>query len=205
VQTVSSSAPINAPYSIPIPTPPANNADFTQARVALDMWVNAPGAGNFETLPVIAQSDGTATVFPSTRQVEISTKVNALGGVDGRNIPIRQNNSTSSVAALSLQSASLTSQAGASQALDLVDAAQKRVLAQTQYYATQSRAFSVSNNFEGKLVDELNAGIGRLVDADMSKEAAKLKAAQTQQQLAVQTLAISNSLPNLVLSLFQVH
>jgi flagellin-like hook-associated protein FlgL len=204
------SGPMDASYSMTVPTPADANADFTQARVVMNTTLihdgtNSPLQPYFGSI-VVAQADNTAAITPSTRQIESVTKVDALGGIDGRNVPVRQKNSlTSGVDALSLQSAGLSSQAAASQALDLVDTAQKRVLAQTQYYATQSKAFSVSNNFEGKLVDALNAGIGRLADADMSKEAAKLTAAQTQQRLAVQTLAISNSFPKLILSLFSVH
>jgi flagellin len=40
------------------------------------------------------------------------------------------------------------------------------------------------------------------VDADMAKESAKLQAAQTRQQLNVAGLSISNSFPQLLLSLF---
>jgi flagellin len=50
--------------------------------------------------------------------------------------------------------------------------------------------------------DTLQGGISNLVDADMAKEAAKLTAAQTRQQLATQTLAIANAMPQALLSLF---
>lgn len=204
------SGPIDAAYNIAVPTPPDANADYTKARIVLNMTVYHDSPTTpvtaYSTAAVVAQADNNAATFSSTRQVESLTKVDALGGIDGRNVPLRQKNSrSSSVAGLSLQSTALGSQAAATQALNLIDVAQKRVLTTTQYYASQFKAFSVSNTFESKLVDTLNAGIGRLVDADMAKEAAKLTAAQTQQQLAVQTLAISNASSNLVLSLFRVH
>ncbi|GJE04575.1 flagellin [Methylobacterium isbiliense] len=45
--------------------------------------------------------------------------------------------------------------------------------------------------------------IGTLVDADIEEESTKLKALQTQQQLAVQALSIANSASQTVLSLFR--
>ncbi|HJE22351.1 MAG TPA: hypothetical protein K8W01_01655 [Methylorubrum populi] len=45
--------------------------------------------------------------------------------------------------------------------------------------------------------------IGTLVDADIEEESTKLKALQTQQQLAVQTLSIANTSSQNVLSLFR--
>jgi flagellin-like hook-associated protein FlgL len=57
--------------------------------------------------------------------------------------------------------------------------------------------------FASKLMDSLDSGIGRLVDADMEKESSRLAAQQTQQQLAIQSLSIANSAPSSLLSLFQ--
>jgi flagellin len=54
-----------------------------------------------------------------------------------------------------------------------------------------------------KLSDELNTGIGNLVDADLAKESAKLQALQTKQQLGIQALSIANSAPQSILSLFR--
>ncbi|WP_272936972.1 flagellin, partial [Agrobacterium pusense] len=44
---------------------------------------------------------------------------------------------------------------------------------------------------------------GRLVDAEMNEESTKLKALQTQQQLAVQALSIANNDSQSILSLFR--
>ncbi|MDR4379218.1 flagellin, partial [Bacillus amyloliquefaciens] len=45
--------------------------------------------------------------------------------------------------------------------------------------------------------------IGILVDADIEEESTRLKALQTQQQLAVQALSIANASSQAVLSLFR--
>ncbi|MDR6266759.1 MULTISPECIES: flagellin [Rhodobacterales] len=64
---------------------------------------------------------------------------------------------------------------------------------------------SVENqqSFLNKLTDNIDSGVGSMIDADMEEEAARLKALQTQQQLATQALSIANQAPSNVLSLFQ--
>jgi flagellin len=67
----------------------------------------------------------------------------------------------------------------------------------------QARQIEQHNIFVAKLQDVLEAGVGNLVDADLSKESARLQALQVQQQLGVQALSIANSGPQMILSLFQ--
>ena len=57
--------------------------------------------------------------------------------------------------------------------------------------------------FVKSLIDANNRGIGQLVDADLNEESAKLKALQTQEQLAIQSLGIANSTAHQLLRLFQ--
>ncbi|AWN53593.1 flagellin [Methylobacterium sp. 17Sr1-1] len=58
-------------------------------------------------------------------------------------------------------------------------------------------------NFVDTLMKVNDRTIGTLVDADIEEESTKLKALQTQQQLAVQALSIANSSSQNVLSLFR--
>ena len=67
----------------------------------------------------------------------------------------------------------------------------------------QAKQIEAHNTFVSKLQDVLEAGVGNLVDADLSKESARLQALQVQQQLGVQALSIANSAPQMILSLFQ--
>ncbi|MDP9835649.1 flagellin [Neorhizobium huautlense] len=60
----------------------------------------------------------------------------------------------------------------------------------------------MQNDFAMELMDTFDAGIGKLVDADMDWESTRLKALQTQQQLAVQSLSIANSNSQGLLQLF---
>ena len=61
----------------------------------------------------------------------------------------------------------------------------------------------LQEDFVSKLTDSIDSGVGRLVDADMNEESTRLKALQTQQQLAIQSLSIANSASQNVLSLFR--
>ena len=68
--------------------------------------------------------------------------------------------------------------------------------------ATNSR-IDMQDEFVADLMDTIDKGVGRLVDADMNEESTKLKALQTQQQLGIQSLSIANSDSQNILSLFR--
>tara|TARA_Y100000052_G_scaffold19324_1_gene18957 strand:+ start:28153 stop:28956 length:804 start_codon:yes stop_codon:yes gene_type:complete len=80
--------------------------------------------------------------------------------------------------------------------LDNVNAALGRLGASANRLDTHS-------TFVSKLADSLTSGVGNLVDADLSKESARLQALQVKQQLGVQALQIANQNPQTILSLFQ--
>lgn len=66
----------------------------------------------------------------------------------------------------------------------------------------QSR-LGIQNDFVSSLTDNLNAGIGALVDADMEEASARLQSLQVQQQLGIQAFSIANQAPNNILALFR--
>ena len=68
--------------------------------------------------------------------------------------------------------------------------------------AVNSR-IKMQEDFVASLMDSIDSGIGRLVDADMNEESTRLKALQTQQQLGIQALTIANSNSENILSLFR--
>ena len=68
--------------------------------------------------------------------------------------------------------------------------------------ATNTR-ITMQDDFVASLMDVIDKGVGRLVDADMNEESTKLKALQTQQQLGIQALSIANSNSENILSLFR--
>ena len=68
---------------------------------------------------------------------------------------------------------------------------------------TASKSLETHSIFVAKLSDELEKGIGNLVDADLAKDSASLQALQVKQQLGIQALSIANQAPSTVLALFQ--
>ncbi|MCB5202658.1 flagellin [Neorhizobium sp. T786] len=66
----------------------------------------------------------------------------------------------------------------------------------------QSR-IDLQEDFVASLIDVIDKGIGRLVDADMNEESTRLKALQTQQQLGIQSLSIANTNAENILTLFR--
>lgn len=66
---------------------------------------------------------------------------------------------------------------------------------------SDAKKMDAHRTFVGRLMDSLTEGVGNLVDADLAKESARLQALQVKQQLGVQSLAIANSQPQIILSL----
>ncbi|MGE6781108.1 flagellin [Ensifer adhaerens] len=66
-----------------------------------------------------------------------------------------------------------------------------------------SKRIELQEGFIANLMDTIDKGVGRLVDADMNEESTRLKALQTQQQLGIQALSIANTNSENILRLFQ--
>ena len=66
-----------------------------------------------------------------------------------------------------------------------------------------SSRIEMQESFVDNLMDVIDKGVGRLVDADMNEESTRLKALQTQQQLGIQSLSIANTNSENILRLFQ--
>jgi len=84
-----------------------------------------------------------------------------------------------------------------------IDTALKAVNAAAAKFGTGARALDSHLTFVGKQQDVIDAGIGRLVDADLARESARLQALQVRQQLAILALGIANSAPSMLLQLFR--
>jgi flagellin len=66
-----------------------------------------------------------------------------------------------------------------------------------------TKRIELQEGFIANLMDTIDKGVGRLVDADMNEESTRLKALQTQQQLGIQALSIANTNSENILRLFQ--
>ncbi|WP_440409628.1 flagellin N-terminal helical domain-containing protein [Neorhizobium petrolearium] len=87
--------------------------------------------------------------------------------------------------------------------LSFVDTQLEALTSSTAKLGSISMRIEMQEDFVSKLTDSIDSGIGRLVDADMNEESTKLKALQTQQQLAIQSLSIANTSSENILSLFR--
>lgn len=66
-----------------------------------------------------------------------------------------------------------------------------------------SQRISDQGEFVSKLTDSLKSGVSTMTDTNMEEASARLKALQTQQQLAVQSLTIANQAPSTLQQLFR--
>ena len=97
----------------------------------------------------------------------------------------------------------LGSKADADTALTEIDTVTATVTSTLSTLGSASRKIEGQLEFNGKLSDVIESGIGNLVDADLAKESAKLQALQVKQQLGVQALSIANQAPQTITSLFR--
>ncbi len=96
-----------------------------------------------------------------------------------------------------------TADADLDEMISVVDHIFSQLTQQASNLGAINQRIEMQDSFVGKLMDSIDIGIGRLVDADMNEESTRLKALQTQQQLGVQALSIANSSAENIMSLFR--
>jgi len=97
----------------------------------------------------------------------------------------------------------LSTTGAAATAVGNLDTAITQLNLQMASMGSQAKALDVQKSFLSKLSDEIENGIGNLVDADLAKESARLQSLQIKQQLGAQALSIANQAPQVILSLFR--
>jgi flagellin len=163
-------------------------------------------------------SDNTVSVGVLTFDTSTSTLVDtndASAGLLTGDVTITQANGTAATFFL-VDASSSTGASGTEIALDssttsadldgMISAVESMLNSMTDAAATIGAANSridMQNEFVADLMDVIDKGVGRLVDADMNEESTKLKALQTQQQLGIQALSIANSNSENILQLFR--
>jgi flagellin len=164
----------------------AYNADFMALR---DMITKTLSNATFDgsnlinsgtNLAALANADGTSFITVTARNMALGGSIVTLGAA-----------ATISTAAL------------ASTALTTIETSLNNLNLALSQMGTDAKKVNLHKTFVAKLMDELNNGVGNLVDADLAKESAKLQALQTKQQLGVQALSIANQAPQTILSLFR--
>lgn len=173
--------------SIDINSREAYNADFVALRDQITKTIQN------------ALFDGTNLLDGSTSQVL------ALANAEGDSfITVTARNLSLSGSVVSLTStATISTATKASSAISTIETSLNALNLALSQLGTDAKKVGLHKNFVAKLSDELETGIGNLVDADLAKESARLQSLQTKQQLGIQALSIANAAPQSILSLFR--
>ena len=198
----------------------AESASFSGENWLFNESTTAPG-----TKEIVASfnraSDGAVSVttlaFDTSESVLIDTK-DANNGVLTKGFQVTQpSGSTTTIATYFLIDVSATTGATGSEVvlttsmsedeldgmISAVDAMLQRLTDSASTLGAITSRIEMQDEFVSTLMDVIDKGVGRLVDADMNEESTKLKALQTQQQLGIQALSIANTNAENILTLFK--
>ena len=159
----------------------ATGGALSYVKVSDDVWVAAVDQTGVATQEV-AYDDGTT-----------------LWAVDTTAVPGTV--TTASVSDLTIDGTTTGGQLD--QLIQMVDEALTLMTSAAADLGSLGMRIDLQTEFVSALTDSIDSGVGRLVDADMNEESTRLKALQTQQQLAIQSLSIANSASESILSLFR--
>ncbi|MBP2235635.1 flagellin [Sinorhizobium kostiense] len=159
----------------------ATGGALSYVKVADDTWVAAVDQTTVPTQEV-AYDDGTT-----------------LWAVDTTAAPATV--TTASVSTLQISGTTTSGQLD--QLIQMVDDALTSMTSAAADLGSIGMRIDLQSEFVSKLTDSIDSGVGRLVDADMNEESTRLKALQTQQQLAIQSLSIANTSSENILTLFR--
>lgn len=164
--------------------------DFASLRGQIDGILGAASfngtnlVANDTDLTVLATERGGATTPPSITvtgtDLRIATTGSALAGLAALNVST-----------------------GAAAAVDAIDTATASFNSALSTLGGQRRALETQNTFLTALSNNVERGIGNLVDADLARESSRLQSLQVRQQLGAQALSIANSSTGIALSFFR--
>ncbi|WP_018094232.1 flagellin [Sinorhizobium meliloti] len=150
------------------------------------------------------QVDGDTWVLAAdvtgTGQEALHDEAGTYYGVDTTNAPAANIAALQSIETLDITALTATQ---LDNMISAVDAALSDMTSAAADLGSIAMRIDLQSDFVNKLSDSIDSGVGRLVDADMNEESTRLKALQTQQQLAIQSLSIANSASENVLTLFR--
>ena len=86
--------------------------------------------------------------------------------------------------------------------LAAIDASMANVSATLSTFSAKANQIETQLAFTQKLSDAVETGLGKLIDADLAREHARLQSLQIKQQLGIQALSIANQAPQSILALF---
>lgn len=165
----------------------ALSADFVQLR---DQVTSIIANASFDGANMVGASPASALAIGDAAGGNTITVAGANLSLGGTIVTVAATSDTASAA-------------NATTALGLVNASITNLGTQLATWGAGAKRLDTHKAFVGKLQDALTSGIGGLVDADLSKESAKLQSLQVKQQLGVQSLSIANQSAQTALSLFR--
>jgi flagellin len=156
----------------------------------------------------VRSADDTVSVKTTTYTFDASATGNVLFGHDGTDIQFDQGilgtaGAVSGTAVIDIALDDTMSPDDIGEFLSDVETALSSMTSAAAELGSISMRIGLQEDFVSKLTDSIDSGVGRLVDADMNEESTRLKALQTQQQLAIQSLSIANSSSEGILQLFR--
>lgn len=182
----------------------ASNVDQIQADInALTNQIdNTVKASSFNGVNMLDGSITTQDFLSSVDKASGASTANYIS-VDGYDLSTAGDMADLVGSAISDAVSATTDQTKYGAALGALDTALSKATEAAAAFGTAATQLETQKTFVDKLTDTLTTGVGALVDADMSQEAARLQALQVQQQLGTQALSIANQAPQSILSLFR--
>ncbi len=182
----------------------AYNKDFTALRDQISTIVDSSefngtnllktGGGTVSALQSLTnKATGTDTFDPDTLSI-------ANQEID---LPATETASAGAGTGVLGQDSEIDTAAKAKAMVDTLDTLGSSLNTKLSDLGSGSRKIDAQMTFTSKLSDAIESGVGKLVDADLAKESAKLQALQVKQQLGVQALSIANQAPQTITSLFR--
>ncbi|MFZ4602132.1 MAG: flagellin [Caulobacterales bacterium] len=161
------------------------NADFIALREAIDPLVNAAQLNGQNLI-----NDSTGSMQVKVNDINLSTVIT----ITGQGLTI---------ASLGINALTFTNAAEASTAVSTLVGVLSTMNGSLASLAGKSKALQAMKDFNSKMSDVTEKGVGILIDADLARESARLQSLQVKQQLGAQALSIANQQPQILLSFFR--
>jgi flagellin len=181
-----------------------------KALAAMDPSIDADARAAYNADFVALRDQITKTLenasFDGSNLVDgTDTSISALANADGTSFltATARNLSLGGSIVTIASNATISTAAAASSMISTIETSLNALNLALSQLGTDAKKFGIHKTFVSKLSDELENGIGNLVDADIATESARLQSLQVKQQLGVQALSIANQAPAVLLSLFR--
>ena len=132
----------------------------------------------------------------------VTASLNVMGGLN-ETADIITITAVDSATDLDTSSLTALTNANAATVISEIEAMLSNAIDSAADLGAASNRLEDQGEFIGKLTDAMKSGVSAMTDTNMEEASARLKALQTQQQLAVQSLSIANQGPSTLQQLFR--